>query len=55
MILDSSTKGAGSWQPGTWKDAAEVTGNDELKGVAMPLGKLESVAAKYLMYNEVSS
>ncbi|KAG9014738.1 hypothetical protein FRB94_010585 [Tulasnella sp. JGI-2019a] len=36
-----ATKGCGRWQPKEWKDAAEVTGNEELRGVDIPNGPLE--------------
>lgn len=49
-----ATKGMGKFQPGEWKDVAELTGNDELKGVHMPVGPLKELGGtNYLWYNEV--
>ncbi|KAG8874614.1 hypothetical protein FRB97_005781 [Tulasnella sp. 331] len=49
-----ATKGVGSWQPKEWNDAADVTGNDELKGVDMPIGPLDNGGGQHhgLYYNE---
>lgn len=46
----------GKFQPGEWKDVGEVTGNEELKGVQMPVGPLKDLQAySSLYYNEVRS
>lgn len=50
-----ATKGVGGIVPSGWKDVAELTGNDELKGVVMPVGKFSEDKRKNLWYNEVRS
>ncbi|KAG8941272.1 hypothetical protein FRC04_004634 [Tulasnella sp. 424] len=47
-----ATKGVGGIVPSGWKDVAELTGNDELKGVVMPVGKFSEDKRKNLWYNE---
>ncbi|KAG8985984.1 hypothetical protein FRB90_004320 [Tulasnella sp. 427] len=48
-----ATKGLGESVPSAWKDVAEVTGNDELKGVVMPVGKFKDRNnRRSLWYNE---
>lgn len=39
--------------PSGWEDVAELTGNDELKGVVMPVGKFDDGNRRSLWYNEV--
>ncbi|KAG8912809.1 hypothetical protein FRC00_003740, partial [Tulasnella sp. 408] len=47
-----ATKGLGGIVPSGWKDVAELTGNDELKGVVMPVGKFDDGNRRSLWYNE---
>lgn len=53
--LPSATKGVGTYQPTKWDDVANLTGNEDLRGVSMPVGQLGELARKGLLYNEVSS
>lgn len=47
-----ATKGIGGIVPSGWEDVAELTGNDELKGVVMPVGKFDEKNRQNLWYNE---
>ncbi|KIO19815.1 hypothetical protein M407DRAFT_222126 [Tulasnella calospora MUT 4182] len=47
-----ATKGLGGIVPSGWEDVAELTGNDELKGVVMPVGKFDDGNRQNLWYNE---
>ncbi|KAG8930718.1 hypothetical protein FRC01_002368 [Tulasnella sp. 417] len=50
-----ATKGIGGIVPSGWEDVAKLTGNDELKGVIMPLGKFDDGNRRNLWYNEQPS
>lgn len=53
LQIGRATKGLGGIVPSGWKDVAEMTGNDELKGVVMPVGKFDDGNRRSLWYNEV--
>ncbi|KAG8894028.1 hypothetical protein FRB99_001559, partial [Tulasnella sp. 403] len=51
-----ATKGVGTYQPSGWGDVADLTGNEELRNVSMPVGPLaradKGSLGGYLYYNE---
>lgn len=48
-----AVKACGKYVPEEWADAADLTGNENLRGVIMPTGPLVESEKKSLWYNEV--